>query len=66
MVKRPKLFTISHRAIVIAVDDIAFIPLTAEDVVRNRLVGEIVSAYGRFDDAKTPPARAIRSGSGDR
>jgi phosphate starvation-inducible PhoH-like protein len=48
------------------VDDIAFIPLTAEDVVRNRLVGEIVSAYGRFDDAKTPPARAIRSGSGDR
>ena len=48
------------------VDDIAFVPLTAEDVVRNRLVGEIVSAYGRFDDAKTPPARAIRSGSGDR
>lgn len=48
------------------VEDIAFIPLTAEDVVRNRLVGEIVNAYSRFDDAKTPPARAIRSGSGDR
>ena len=42
------------------VDDIAFVPLMAEDVVRNRLVGEIVNAYGRFDDAKTPPARAIR------
>jgi phosphate starvation-inducible PhoH-like protein len=42
------------------VDDIAFVPLMAEDVVRNRLVGEIVTAYGRFDDAKTPPARAIR------
>ncbi|CAB4538433.1 unannotated protein [freshwater metagenome] len=48
------------------VDDIAFVPLTAEDVVRNRLVGDIVSAYGRFEDAKTTPARAIRSGSGDR
>lgn len=42
------------------VEDIAFVPLMAEDVVRNRLVGEIVNAYGRFDDAKTPPARAIR------
>ena len=48
------------------VEDIAFIPLTAEDVVRNRLVGEIVNAYGRHEDSKTPAARAIRSGSGDR
>ena len=48
------------------VEDISFINLLAEDVVRNRLVGEIVSAYERFDDGKAKPPRALRSGSGDR
>ena len=51
------------------VEDISFIHLESEDVVRNRLVGEIVNAYGRFDDKKvvTPNVtRSIRSGSGDR
>jgi len=48
------------------VDDIAFINLEAEDVVRNRLVGEIVNAYGRFDATRPAPARVIRGGSGDR
>ena len=33
------------------VDDIAFLHLNAEDVVRNRLVGEIVTAYGRWDES---------------
>ncbi|MDQ1250130.1 MAG: phosphate starvation-inducible protein PhoH [Actinomycetota bacterium] len=31
------------------VDDIAFIELTSRDVVRHKLVGRIVDAYGRFD-----------------
>jgi phosphate starvation-inducible PhoH-like protein len=31
------------------VDDICFMHLSAEDVVRNRLVGDIVNAYGRWD-----------------
>ena len=49
------------------VEDICFMQLTAEDVVRNRLVGEIVSAYGRFDDQKPQvPTRSLRSGTGDR
>ena len=51
------------------VEDISFIHLESEDVVRNRLVGEIVNAYGRFDDKKVVPpnvTRSIRSGSGDR
>jgi phosphate starvation-inducible PhoH-like protein len=48
------------------VDDIAFINLESEDVVRNRLVGEIVNAYGRFDASRPAPARVIRGGSGDR
>ena len=51
------------------VADIEFINLLAEDVVRNRLVGEIVSAYARFDDGKATPPRAIHTGrnvSGDR
>jgi phosphate starvation-inducible PhoH-like protein len=32
------------------VDDISFMHLGSEDVVRNRLVGDIVEAYGRFDE----------------
>jgi len=44
------------------VDDIQFVQLNSEDVVRNRLVGEIVNAYGRFDESKpvTPP-RSVRA-----
>ncbi len=51
------------------VDDIIFIKLDSEDVVRNRLVGDIVKAYGRHDEGKLVPpnvTRSIRSGSGDR
>lgn len=50
------------------VEDICFMQLSAEDVVRNRLVGEIVSAYGRFDDKSPQPlnTRNFRSGTGDR
>ncbi len=33
-------------------DDIAFCRLTSVDVVRHRLVGEIVDAYGRYDAAQ--------------
>jgi len=32
------------------VDGITFMQLTSEDVVRNRLVGDIVDAYGRWDE----------------
>ncbi len=35
-----------------AVEDIAFMHLGSEDVVRNRLVGDIVEAYGRFDQVQ--------------
>lgn len=34
------------------IDDIAFLELTAEDVVRHRLIGDIVKAYDSFDEAK--------------
>jgi len=33
------------------IDDISFMDLTSEDVVRHRLVSEIVDAYGRFDSS---------------
>ena len=36
------------------ISDIAFIHLESEDVVRHRLVSEIVDAYARFDVAKMP------------
>ena len=34
------------------VADIEFVHLTSEDVVRNRLVGEIVDAYATFEEGK--------------
>jgi len=39
------------RDILEGIDDISFMDLTSEDVVRHRLVSAIVDAYGRFDDA---------------
>ncbi|MBU6314144.1 MAG: PhoH family protein [Actinomycetales bacterium] len=40
------------RDILKGIDDIAFLELTAEDVVRHRLIGDIVKAYDNFDEAK--------------
>jgi phosphate starvation-inducible protein PhoH and related proteins len=37
------------REILKDIDDIAFLELTAEDVVRHRLIGDIVEAYESFD-----------------
>ena len=34
------------------IDDIAFLALTAEDVVRHRLIGDIVRAYDKFDEQR--------------
>ena len=42
------------------IDDISFLELTAEDVVRHRLIGDIVKAYEEFDAAKAAP-RNIRN-----
>ena len=42
------------------IDDIAFMELTAEDVVRHLLIGDIVKAYEKFDAAKAAP-RNIRN-----
>jgi phosphate starvation-inducible PhoH-like protein len=40
------------REILEGIDDISFMDLTSEDVVRHRLVSEIVDAYGRFDNVE--------------
>ena len=48
------------------VDDIAFMHLNADDVVRNRLVGDIVTAYGNWDENISKSTFPIRSGKGDR
>ena len=42
------------------IDDIAFLELTAEDVVRHRLIGDIVKAYDTFDENMQVP-RPIRN-----
>ena len=48
------------RNILSDIDDIAFLELTAEDVVRHRLIGDIVKAYASYDEAKSAP-RNIRN-----
>jgi phosphate starvation-inducible PhoH-like protein len=40
------------RDILKEIDDIAFLELTAEDVVRHRLIGDIVKAYDTFDEQR--------------
>jgi phosphate starvation-inducible PhoH-like protein len=47
------------------VDDIYFCRLSSEDVVRHKLVGEIVDAYGRYD-AREEAKRANRAPARDR
>jgi phosphate starvation-inducible PhoH-like protein len=45
------------------VEDVHFAQLTSNDVVRHRLVGEIVDAYARWDATQTGanrPAAQIR------
>jgi phosphate starvation-inducible PhoH-like protein len=37
------------------IDDISFMELTAEDVVRHRLIGDIVKAYEKYDEIKAAP-----------
>ena len=46
------------------VDDVHFAHLTAQDVVRHRLVSEIVEAYDRFDAHRRTPDK--RDGQGPR
>jgi len=52
------------REILDGIDDVHFATLTSTDVVRHRLVGDIVDAYERFDASRQPsatgPARAAR------
>jgi phosphate starvation-inducible PhoH-like protein len=48
------------RDILEGVDDISFMELTADDVVRHRLIGDIVKAYDKYDATKSVP-RPIRN-----
>ena len=46
--------------ILAGIEDVAFLRLTSADVVRHRLVGDIVDAYGRHDEVRAsavPPSR---------
>lgn len=44
--------------ILTGVDDVAFCRLTSEDVVRHRLVGDIIDAYAVWDTRRTQPETA--------
>jgi len=46
------------RDILAGVEDIHFSELTAEDVVRHRLVGAIVDAYGEWDERERRGSRS--------
>ena len=41
--------------ILTGIDDVSFCRLTSTDVVRHRLVGRIVDAYGRYDERQGAP-----------
>jgi phosphate starvation-inducible PhoH-like protein len=45
------------------IDDIHFCELTSADVVRHRLVAEIVDAYARAEEQLGLPSRAQRRSS---
>jgi len=45
------------REILDDVDDVEFAELTSQDVVRHRLVADIIDAYGRYDAAQAQPQR---------
>ena len=49
------------REILEGIDDVHFSTLTSSDVVRHRLVGDIVDAYERWDATRQPPAPAAGS-----
>ena len=40
------------REILTGIDDVAFCEMSSQDVVRHKLVGQIVDAYGKFDELK--------------
>ena len=48
------------------IDDIHIAELTSADVVRHRLVSEIVDAYARHEDPDSGMNRAARRASGTR
>lgn len=48
------------------VDDIHVAELTSVDVVRHRLVSEIVDAYAKFEEPGLTMNRAARRASGSR
>ena len=44
------------------VEDVHFAQLSSADVVRHRLVSDIVDAYARYDASRTPAATQARRG----
>ena len=48
------------------IDDVVFLRLTSADVVRHRLVGEIVDAYERWDAAAAAESQADSADGGSR
>ncbi len=54
------------REILEGVDDVHFAQLHSQDVVRHRLVSDIVDAYGRWDEANEHAQTAAASGRDER
>lgn len=54
------------REILEGIEDVAFCELTSQDVVRHRLVGQIVDAYARHDESKLVKRDKDKSEKGKR
>ncbi|MDR0945646.1 MAG: PhoH family protein [Bifidobacteriaceae bacterium] len=52
------------RDILVGIDDLVFCELTSKDVVRHRLVSEIIDAYGRYEEARRETGFGPRGGRG--
>jgi phosphate starvation-inducible PhoH-like protein len=52
----------SARTVLAGVDDIAFVELGRNDIVRHSLVARIVDAYDRAEQTGRPPRRAVHDG----
>jgi phosphate starvation-inducible PhoH-like protein len=57
---------VNVRAVLAKIPDIAFVYFDSQDVVRHKLVQDIVSAYKTYGDTPSPARRAAGRGPGER
>jgi phosphate starvation-inducible PhoH-like protein len=57
---------VNVRAVLTSIPDISFVFFDSQDVVRHKLVQDIVSAYKKYGEAHQPDRRGTSRGPGER